>query len=245
MKTRNNPGETNNLGDLNNQRRTNKQGRIVEAYVGEYASGKSEVALNRALYLVKSGRKPITLVDFDLVEPFYTLRPLKKGLEEKGLQVLAWETEKTMGLGEAGMLLKPEIRWVLRREGDVIIDVGYGVAGARKLRLLEDVREHPELKIYVVINIARPLTSDVAGILEYTKTLGKVDGVINNSHWGDDTTIEIIQEGAEVVTKAAKLLGLPVIATTVEQRFSQQIPPSDIRGNPVFFLERQMNRYYW
>ena len=219
--------------------------RIVEAYVGEYASGKSEVALNRALKLVRQGHQPVTLVDFDLVEPFYTLRPLKKSLEEKGLQVLAWETEKTMGLGEAGMVLKPEIRWALRRQGDVIIDVGYGVAGARKLRLLEDVREHPELKVFVVINIARPLTSDVTGMIEYIKTLGTVHGVINNSHWGDDTTIEIIQEGSEAVTKAANLLGLPVIATTVEQRFSHQISKYDIMGNPVVFLERQMNRYYW
>ncbi|MGI6145407.1 MAG: hypothetical protein GX092_05075 [Clostridia bacterium] len=219
--------------------------RIVEAYVGEYASGKSEVALNRALNLVKKGHKPVTLVDFDLVEPFYTLRPLKRSLEEKGVQVLAWETEKTMGLGEAGMVLKPEIRWALKREGDIIIDVGYGVAGARKLRLLEDAREHPELRVFVVINIARPLTSDVKEIVDYIKTLGTVHGVINNSHWGDDTTIEIIQEGAKVVTKAANLLGLPVIATTVEQRFSQQIANYDLQGNPVVFLERQMNRYYW
>jgi len=227
------------------QCRTKEQGRIVEAYVGEYASGKSEVALNRAVNLVKRGHKTVTLVDFDLVEPFYTLRPLKKVLEEKGLHVLAWETEKTIGLGEAGSILKPEIMWALEREGDVIIDVGYGVSGAGKLRLLANINEHPELKTYVVINIARPLTADVSGVADYISSLGTVHGVINNSHWGNDTTIEIIQEGAEVVTKAAKLLGLPVIGTTVEQKFSQQISNCDLMGNPVFFLERQMNRYYW
>ncbi|MFA4884869.1 MAG: 4Fe-4S dicluster domain-containing protein [Desulfotomaculaceae bacterium] len=48
--------------------------RIVEAYVGEYAAGKSESAINRALEVVRQGRK-VTLVDLDLVEPFYTLRP--------------------------------------------------------------------------------------------------------------------------------------------------------------------------
>jgi len=219
--------------------------RILEAYVGEYASGKSEVALNRALSLRKKGREPVTLVDFDLVEPFYTLRPLKKVLEAQGLQVLAWETGETIGLGEAGMVLKPETRWALKRAGDVIIDVGYGWSGARKLELLADVEANPELKIYVVINIARPLTSDVKGIVEYIKSLGTVQGVINNSHWGDDTTIEIVEEGAKVVTQAANLLGLPVVGTTLEQRFSQQIANCDSMGNPVFFLERQMNRYYW
>lgn len=48
--------------------------RIVEAYIGEYASGKSENAVNRALALAEQGRK-VTLVDLDLVEPVYTASP--------------------------------------------------------------------------------------------------------------------------------------------------------------------------
>ena len=59
--------------------------RIIEAYIGEYASGKSEMAINRALELKNQGRQ-VTLVDLDTVEPFYTLRILKKDLEEMGLE---------------------------------------------------------------------------------------------------------------------------------------------------------------
>jgi hypothetical protein len=187
----------------------------------------------------------VTLVDFDLVEPFYTLRPIKKELEEKGLQVLAWETRKTMGLGEAGTVLKPEMRWALRRTGDVIFDVGYGIGGAAKLRLVEDALEGKEMKILVVTNIARPITGSVRDIVEYVRTLGPVDGLINNSHLGDETDAEIIQEGARIVSEAAKLLGLPVIWTTVDIRLSSRIGKYDAAGNPVFFLERHMNRTFW
>ncbi len=218
--------------------------RIAEAYVGEYASGKSEVALNRALSLVKAGDRKVALVDLDLVEPFYTLRPLKKELEQKGLHVLAWDTDKTMGLGEAGNLIKPEMRWALKRDGDVIFDVGYGVYGAKKLNLVEDA-DHGELKVFVVINIARPVTGDYANILEYVRELGSVDGLINNSHLGDDTDIEIIQEGARVVTEAAKTLELPVIWTTADIRFTGALGSKDVAGNPVFFLERHMQRSFW
>jgi hypothetical protein len=59
---------------------------IIEAYVGEYASGKSENAVNRAVALRRQGRQ-VTLVDLDTVEPCYTLRPIKKELEELGLTV--------------------------------------------------------------------------------------------------------------------------------------------------------------
>jgi len=218
--------------------------RIAEAYVGEYASGKSEVALNRALTLVKDGSRKVTLVDLDLVEPFYTLRPLKKELEQKGLHVLAWDTAKTMGLGEAGNLIKPEMRWALKTDGDVIFDVGYGVYGAKKLNLVEDANQG-ELKIFVVINIARPLTGDYEGILEYVRELGTVHGLINNSHLGDDTDIEIIQEGARVVSEAARTLNLPVIWTTADIRFAGELGKADAAGNPVFYLERHMQRGFW
>lgn len=219
--------------------------RILEAYVGEYASGKSEVALNRALYLLEEGRRPVTLVDFDLVEPFYTLRPIKKELEEKGLTVIAWDTSKTLGLGEAGTLIKPEMRWVLKKPGDIIFDVGYGVAGAGKLKLVEDQGQVNLIRIYAVVNIARPITGDVEGIVEYVRTLGPVDGIINNSHLGDDTDINIIQEGARIVTSAANILGLPLIWTTVDVRFARQLNSHDIMGNKIMFLKRHMDRAFW
>jgi len=84
--------------------------RVVEAYVGEYAAGKSENALNRAIGLAGQDRM-VTLVDLDLVEPFYTLRPLQKALSRLGVEVIAWKTEETLGLGEAGTVIKPAARW--------------------------------------------------------------------------------------------------------------------------------------
>lgn len=219
--------------------------RIVEAYVGEYASGKSEVALNRALDLVRQGRKMVTLVDFDLVEPFYTLRSLKKGLEEQGLRVLTWLPEEIFGFGEAGMVLKPEIRWVLKRDGDVILDVGYGVAGLQKLQLLEGFADEVDLEVFVVLNIARPLTAEINQIVAYIRSLGPVQGLINNSHCGDDTDIALIQEGARIVTRSAQILGVPVKGTTVRQELAEKMGGCDAWGNPIFFLKRQMNRYPW
>ena len=88
------------------------------------------MAVNRALELVNLDRK-VTLVDLDTVEPFYTLRPIKGFLIEQGLEVVAWETKDLKGLGETGVILHPDIPWVLRRVGDVILDVGYGVGGPR------------------------------------------------------------------------------------------------------------------
>ncbi|HBT19768.1 MAG TPA: hypothetical protein DEA47_00025 [Peptococcaceae bacterium] len=218
--------------------------KLREAYVGEYASGKSEIAINRALELHRQGRK-VRLVDLDLVEPFYTLRPIKKELEDKGLEVIAWNTGEIIGLGETGTLLKPEMKWALKYGGDVILDIGYGVKGVKVINLLEGLEDERPLKVYAVINVARPMTSTVEEIVEYISTLGKVDGLINNSHLGEETDEEIINEGAYIVTKAAEKLNTPVIATTVAREFAHLVGDKDCMGNPVKILELHMKKAFW
>jgi hypothetical protein len=218
--------------------------RIVEAYVGEYASGKSEVAVNRAVDLAAAGRQ-VVLVDLDIVEPCYTLRPIKKELEQKGITVLAWETRETAGLGETGNILRAENRWALRRAGDVILDIGYGVEGAKTLNLLEGSEADPDLKIYAVINIARPITGTVEEIVQYVRELGRVHGLVNNSHLGDETGVDIVQEGARLVGAAAGMLGVPVVATTAVAEIAAMIGPVDDAGNPVRKLVRYMPRTLW
>lgn len=218
--------------------------RIIEAYIGEYASGKSEVAINRALELSGLGQE-VTLADLDLVEPFYTLRPIKKVLQDKGLQVIAWETKDTLGLGEAGNVIKPEMRWVLRRPGNIILDIGYGVEGAKTLNLLEETDQNKELKIFVVVNTGRPMTSTINDIVDYVKDLGTVDGLINNSHLGDETEIEFVQSGAMIVKEAAERLGVPMVATYIEETLYEKVGRKDITGTPFKKLSRFMKASFW
>ncbi len=217
---------------------------IIEAYVGEYASGKSENAVNRAIYLKKQGLS-VTLVDLDTVEPCYTLRPIKKELEEQGLDVVAWETKDTLGLGEAGSVIKGSMRWVLRRKGNIIMDVGYGVHGARIFNLVEGAFENPYLKIIAVLNMSRPFTSTVDNILEYVASLGRVDAVLNNTHMAEETTVEIVQRGAQGISEAAERMGVPVVATAAVAEIAEKIGPVDCMGNPVWPLERIMPRTFW
>ncbi|PRR73829.1 hypothetical protein [Neomoorella humiferrea] len=221
-----------------------KKTRIVEAYLGEYGSGKSENAVNRAVFLREQGRR-VTLADLDTVEPCYTLRPLKTELEEIGIEVLAWETGQVTGWGEAGTILHPAVRWALYREGDVIIDAGYGTAGAKILNLLEGVSTSPELQILAVINTARPATATVEDIIDHVRSLGRVDGLLNNTHRGEATTVELIQAGARKVTAAARELNLPVVATAVMFDLVPLMGTQDCCGNPLRPIKRFMPRAFW
>ncbi len=218
--------------------------RIVEAYIGEYASGKSENAVNRALSLAEQGRK-VTLVDLDLVEPVYTLRPLIEMLEEKGIHVIAWKTEDTIGLGEAGSVLHPAMRWALKNEGDVILDIGYGAKGSAVLNLLEGIEDEKDLKVILVVNTLRPMTDSVEKIIEYLYETGPAHGMIANTHLGEQTTVKLMVNGLEMVQEAAKKAEIPVFAMAVDERFKEDFPEDTINGVPLRFLRRYLPLGFW
>ncbi|QGG48654.1 hypothetical protein FTV88_2561 [Heliorestis convoluta] len=185
------------------------------------------------------------MVDLDVVEPFYTLRPIKRELEAKGLSVIAWETGDTVGLGEAGNLVRGDMLWALRREGHIVLDIGYGVEGSKTLNLLHGAQDHPELRIIAVINISRPMTSTIQDIVEYVQHLGPVHALLNNTHLGEETDEQIIQEGAKVVAEAAEILGLPIEATAADEKFRKVLGDRDCMGNPVRYLQRLMPKTFW
>ncbi len=217
--------------------------RIVEAFIGEYASGKSEMAINRAIEL-KGLDRIVTLVDLDTVEPFYTLRPLKKLLEEKGLNIIGFSTEDSFGLGETGAMLNPRAKWALMNEGDIILDIGYGVYGAKTLNLVEGAWESPELKIIAVVNYTRPMTNSVDKIEEYLTSLGRVDAIIANTHLGNDTTLDIIAKGNDEIIKAAVKLNIPVEYMAIDKGMYEKAANYSFAA-PVKFIERYMPAAIW
>lgn len=217
--------------------------RIVEAYVGEYASGKSELAINRALELKQKGRR-VTLVDLDTVEPFYTLRPLKKKLEGVGLNVIGFTPQDSFGLGETGAMLNPAARWALRHEGDIILDVGYGVYGAKTLNLVEGARDSNELRIIIVINYARPMTNSPERIKEYIEGHEKIDAIVANTHLGDETTVEVVKEGSKIIFQVARELNIPVDYVAIDESFREKFSGEDCVA-PVKYIKRYMPSAMW
>ena len=72
--------------------------------------------------------------------------------------------------------------------GDVIFDLGYGVDGRKAAQLISGSftadSEGTRLRLLMVVNTTRPLTSSVPLILAYLQEFGAVDGLINNTHLG-------------------------------------------------------------
>ena len=61
---------------------------------GHYGSGKTNLALNMALDTVKNGEK-ITLVDLDIVNPYFRTVDYTEHLKTQGVNVIAQNLEGT------------------------------------------------------------------------------------------------------------------------------------------------------
>lgn len=214
-----------------------KRSRIVEAFVGEYASGKTEVSINRALHLRRTAEH-VTLLDLDTEEPVYTVRTVRPILERRGLDIVSLDAERVFGLGEAGVPVTDEMISVLSRPGNVVIDVGYGVHGAAALNLLLGIEDEPELAVYCVVNSRRPMTSTSRLIASYIESLGPCHFIINNTNLGSETTRDVIMDGVEVVAEASRVSRKPVAAVSIAADVADrlQLTPQDV-GTPLWRLE--------
>jgi len=224
--------------------------RNVEVYTGAYASGKSEISINRALMLHSEG-KQVTLVDLDTVEPAYTLRPIKEDLEKFGIKVVA--QTGYIGLGEAGNVITGEQQNCLLYSGDIVIDVGYGASGLDILEVITGIEAEENLSIYIVINASKPETSNVDDIVEYVKwsqgsgnySWKKFSGIISNTHFAELTEKEDVIAGFRKTQKAAEILNLPIIALTVSEKIYSEFGSDNYENIPLWPLKRFMPKALW
>lgn len=227
-----------------------KENRITEVYTGAYASGKSEISINRALDIHKNNI-PVVLVDLDTVEPAYTLRPIKEKLETYGIKVIT--QENYFGLGETGNVLTSQQINCLHNPENLVIDVGYGAGGLDILEIITNIEKEKNLNIYIVINTFKPETSTVDDIVQYINwTQGKTPyvwkkfaGIISNSHIGSDTTKEDILSGLIKTEKASEITGIPIFAVSADEKFLPDFENKNIEGIPVWFLKRFMPEALW
>lgn len=221
--------------------------RFVEVYAGAYASGKSETAVNRALQFAGEG---ITLADLDTVEPAYTLRPIRKELAKAGVNIIT--QPDNFGLGEAANYVTPAQINCLSNSGNIIIDVGYGAGGLDILEIVRGIDKEKNLKIYLVINTAKFETSNESNIIEYAKFSAggdkkdwkKFSGIISNTHFGDETVLQDIINGYQIVKKASEKLKLPIIAIGADKKFEPSLGKY-YDNTEVWFYSRMMPKAFW
>lgn len=211
--------------------------------VGNYGSGKTEVAVNLALRLAQQGTK-VQLADLDLVNPYFRSREAGELLEAHGIRLVVPPAR----LASSDLpIVVPEIRGMLRPPAGTLslFDVGGDDVGARVLGSLRPDLEEGAYELWQVINAQRPFTDSVDGCLAMRKDIEqasrlRVTGLLVNSHLIDETTPETVLVGWRLAQEVARRSGLPIRAVAMLERLASAPALVDVITAPVLPLRRTM-----
>jgi len=187
-------------------------------FTGAYGSGKTEVAINYARAARAQGRR-VTLVDCDIVTPYFRVGDHRQELMREGLRVIAPPGELASFELPA---VSPEFTGALsERETHVVLDVGGDPAGARFLAgYAEDIAARG-YAMWLVVNPFRPATCEPEAVVAQARELAEQSrlqftGVVANPNLGPATEAPEVHRGLVEVGEAASALGLPIILLAVE-----------------------------
>lgn len=207
--------------------------RPLTVVTGHYGTGKTNLAINLALGLARS-HGDVTLVDLDVVNPYFRSSDYTALLSRHGVRVVA---PTFAGTTLDTPSLPASIGAALTSGGHVLVDAGGDDVGATALgRYAHDI-EAADHDVLYVINRYRSLTAtpqeaaDLLAEIERASRL-RATGVVNNSHLKDETTAETVLDSLAFARETARLLGLPLVCTTIPARLADSL--SDIPGETTY-----------
>jgi hypothetical protein len=209
--------------------------------VGNFGSGKTEVAINLAIYRRRAGLD-VRIADLDLVNRYFRTREVRRFLRDLGIDVVV-PPEKYL---QADLpILSPAIAGMIRRPGQLtLLDLGGDDVGATVLAALADSLKDKSVHMLQVVNPFRPFTDTVKGCLKIREDIEKaskmaITGVVGNANLIDETTIEDIYRGYDFVKILSRESQLPLAFITAPVDLLPQI---DMEGFscPVLPIRRQL-----
>ncbi|WP_371369721.1 hypothetical protein [Sporomusa rhizae] len=194
----------------------------LKIFLGEYGSGKTELAINYAIQIKKLGYNT-ALVDMDIVKPYFHSREQRSLLEQRGVDVVAADQRLTNA--ELPVLPHDLNRVLYQNDYRVLMDVGGRDSAIVLGQFFEKITTNP-YQAMLVINALRPFTSTISGVLEVYHRIEnacglKISSLISNTNLGRDTTEEHIQKGIALVENVSKHLMLPIHCIVIPEWLGQ------------------------
>lgn len=213
----------------------------ISLFCGHYGSGKTNIAVNYAKH-IKAGGFKTTIVDLDIVNPYFRTKDSEKELEALGIRVISLPfANSNVDLPS----IPAESYSVFNKKDEyAVFDIGGDDSGAYVLgRFAPYVTEENDYDNFYVVNFNRPLTRTAEEAFEVLREVENAShipftGIVNNTNLGEETTADGVVSSNDEAIKLSKLAGIPVCMTTVRKDLAEKVGLPD-----VFKLELQEK--YW
>ena len=190
----------------------------VYVLIGNYGSGKTELALNFAFKAAETGRTE--LLDLDMVNTYFRLTERGNMTRMKEIRLVSPNYACS---GVETLSLPAEVASAFAMDWDtVVFDVGGDAVGSTALgRYHQDFMELEEgsLEVLNVINTRRPLAGTVEKIVRLQEDMQrhsrlKITGMINNTNLATATSPADLRDGYEIIKQVSDITGVPVKYTS-------------------------------
>lgn len=194
--------------------------------VGNYGSGKTEISLNLALKLARRGEK-VTLVDLDIVNPYFRSSERTELLEKEGVKVYA----PSFAMSTVDVPSLPaDIQAVFAdKSRRVIFDVGGDDTGAAALGQFKPYFDQDDVEVLFVVNAFRPLSGDADSVCDLMlRVAGRSrlspTAVINNANVAWETEESDLVRGEELLHEVSTRMNLPIGYLCAKQDILDKLP---------------------
>jgi hypothetical protein len=208
---------------------------------GNYGSGKTEVAINLAVYRKNQGID-VRVADLDIVNPYFRTREARKQLAELGIEVVL-PPEQYM---QADLpIISRSVSGLIRHPSTLtILDVGGNNVGAMVLASLADSFRGVSYQMLQVVNPFRPLTQTLDGVLKMKQEIEKASGMtisgwIGNANLIDESTTETIFSGYAFMKQICESTGLPLAFITAPAFLLSELNIDQL-SCPILPIKRQL-----
>lgn len=194
--------------------------------MGHYGSGKTNIAVNYALYLRELGL-PVAIADLDIVNPYFRMKDSEEEMRKRGIDVIALPYANSNV--DLPALPSSAYSLVQNKSRYAVLDIGGDDRGALALgRFTPYILEENNYDMFFVANFCRPLTQNAEDAMEVLHEIEYAcgmhfTGIINNTNLGPETTAETVLDSQVHVQKLSELSGLPVVMTAVHDTLYEDL----------------------
>ena len=210
-------------------------------FAGHYGSGKTNIAVNYALYLAADGKK-VCIADLDIVNPYFRTADSAKELRQAGVELVS--SQYANSNVDLPALPAEAYRLVQDKQTYGIMDIGGDDRGAYALgRYTPFIKEEGNYRMAFVANCYRPLTRTPEEALEVMQEIEVACGlpftcIVNNSNLGTETTAQTVLDSLDYIRRLRELSGLPVWLHTARSDVARELAGSLEQVLPLQLQER-------
>ena len=199
----------------------------VYVMIGNYGSGKTELALNFAFRAAERGERT-ELLDLDMVNTYFRLTERGRMTRMSEIRLVSPNFACS---GIETLSVPAEVASAFAMDWDtVVFEVGGDAVGATAVgRYHQDFMElEPgSLEVLNVVNIRRPLAGTVERIIHLQEEMQihsrlKITGMINNTNLAQLTTPAELRDGYEMIREVSLRTGVPVSYTSGKKELLDQ-----------------------